>query len=279
MSSFSDMVAYLRKCENMSQKELADKLGVSRSTISMYESGVREPDFETLEALADIFNVNMDTLLGKSGNIVDLGHGEAASVLAQGRFGTGKSGFISALFNEEAVQIAHRFQDLDDHGKGAVRAILDFEEAAVVAERRQNRKKPKSVKPRSDGFEDVDVFDQVSAAGLGNYLDDPISHKEQYPANEVPEGTEFGVRISGISMTPTIPDGATVFVRGQPVIEPGQIGLFLLNGESYCKKLVVDREKREVRLASFNPDFKDRVIEDADTFSTMGRVLGWWPHE
>lgn len=31
----------------------------------MYETGEREPDFETLEALADVFNVNMDTLLGK----------------------------------------------------------------------------------------------------------------------------------------------------------------------------------------------------------------------
>ena len=65
MSSFSDMLAYLRKRDGMSQKELADKLGISRSTIGMYETGEREPDFETLEALADTFNVNMDTLLGK----------------------------------------------------------------------------------------------------------------------------------------------------------------------------------------------------------------------
>ena len=49
----------------MSQKELSEKIGVSRSTIGMYETGEREPDFETLEALADVFNVNMDTLLGK----------------------------------------------------------------------------------------------------------------------------------------------------------------------------------------------------------------------
>ena len=66
MSSFSDMLAYLRKRDGMSQKELADKLGISRSTIGMYETGVREPDFETLEALADAFNLNMDTLLGKA---------------------------------------------------------------------------------------------------------------------------------------------------------------------------------------------------------------------
>ena len=66
MSSFNDMLAYLRKRNGMSQKELAEKIGISRSAVGMYETGEREPDFETLEALADTFNVNMDTLLGKS---------------------------------------------------------------------------------------------------------------------------------------------------------------------------------------------------------------------
>lgn len=66
MPSFADMLAYLRKRAGYSQTELADKLKISRSAIGMYESGKREPDFETLEALADTFNVNMNTLLGKS---------------------------------------------------------------------------------------------------------------------------------------------------------------------------------------------------------------------
>ena len=41
-------------------------LKVSRSTIGMYETGSREPDFETCEAIADIFNVDMDYLLGRT---------------------------------------------------------------------------------------------------------------------------------------------------------------------------------------------------------------------
>lgn len=67
MGNFKDMLKYLRMRNNLSQSELADKLGVSKSTVSMYEVGKREPDFETLEAIADFFNVDMNFLLGKTG--------------------------------------------------------------------------------------------------------------------------------------------------------------------------------------------------------------------
>ncbi len=68
MATFKDMLKYLRNRDHLSQSELADKLGVAKSTISMYEVGKREPDFETLEAIADLFNVDMNFLLGKSGS-------------------------------------------------------------------------------------------------------------------------------------------------------------------------------------------------------------------
>ena len=64
MSSFSENLRYLRKRADMTQPELAQKLGISRSTISMYELGSREPNFETLEAIADFFNVDMNYLTG-----------------------------------------------------------------------------------------------------------------------------------------------------------------------------------------------------------------------
>ena len=65
MAQFGDTLNMLRKRDNLTQKELAEKLGISFSAISMYERGKREPDFETLEAIADYFNVNMNFLLGK----------------------------------------------------------------------------------------------------------------------------------------------------------------------------------------------------------------------
>ena len=47
MPEFKDMLKYFRMREGLSQSELAKKLGVSASRISMYEAGNREPDFET----------------------------------------------------------------------------------------------------------------------------------------------------------------------------------------------------------------------------------------
>lgn len=59
---FSDVLRSLRLKAGLSQEELGKKLGLAKSTISMYESGTREPNLEVLEAIADIFNVDMNTL-------------------------------------------------------------------------------------------------------------------------------------------------------------------------------------------------------------------------
>lgn len=66
MAKLSDMLTFLRKRKGITQQELADKIDISRSAIGMYEAGKREPDLETLEAFADFYNVDMNTLTGRS---------------------------------------------------------------------------------------------------------------------------------------------------------------------------------------------------------------------
>ena len=63
---FKDMLKYLREQKGLSQEKLAELTQLSKSAISMYENGNREPKFETLETLADFFNVDMNTLLDKN---------------------------------------------------------------------------------------------------------------------------------------------------------------------------------------------------------------------
>ena len=66
MSNYALSQSRLRIERGITQEQLASLLKVSRSTIGMYETGSREPDFETCEAIADIFNVDMDYLMGRS---------------------------------------------------------------------------------------------------------------------------------------------------------------------------------------------------------------------
>ena len=53
----------MRKSRQMTQEDLAKAIGQSPSSITMYETGRREPDFETMEALADVFNVPLASLV------------------------------------------------------------------------------------------------------------------------------------------------------------------------------------------------------------------------
>lgn len=66
MGNFHSVLKSLRNEKGLTQGELAEKLNISRSTIGMYENGSREPDYETLEAIADYFNVDIDYLLGRT---------------------------------------------------------------------------------------------------------------------------------------------------------------------------------------------------------------------
>lgn len=66
MANFGPILKNLRTSRGITQGELATMLDVSRSTVGMYETGGREPDFETMEAIADIFNVDMDYLMGRT---------------------------------------------------------------------------------------------------------------------------------------------------------------------------------------------------------------------
>lgn len=59
---FAKRLKELRASRGLTQDDLARELNLVKSSISMYENGKRKPSFEVLEAIADYFNVNMDTL-------------------------------------------------------------------------------------------------------------------------------------------------------------------------------------------------------------------------
>ena len=61
---FNENLRAARERKNMTQKDVADNIGVAKSTSSLYESGNREPNVQTIKKLADLLNVSADDLLG-----------------------------------------------------------------------------------------------------------------------------------------------------------------------------------------------------------------------
>ena len=64
MILFQERLKELRSEKGLSQTELAKELNVSQRSISSWETGFRQPDFETLRLIAEYFDVTTDYLLG-----------------------------------------------------------------------------------------------------------------------------------------------------------------------------------------------------------------------
>lgn len=148
----------------------------------------------------------------------------------------------------------HRFRQLSPRGRAAVINCLAFEYAHM-------EEKPQKLR-------NIRVFLQPATAGLGNYLDDTEAETMEL---EAPEEADIGIRISGDSMEPQIHDGDIVFVKYQPSIEENEIGIFLLNGDAYCKRLGFADGKPV--LISLNGKYSPISINSGDSLVTYGKVL------
>lgn len=257
-----DIINTLKREKGITNAQLAEQAGVTLSTIDKITAGINtNPKLDTLQAICRVLGCTLNDFDDTPRRITK----EAPSGLP-----------------EEALKVAKDYTALSDHGKGAVRAILEYEVKDTILKDDSTIVEPPSVIPlpkakkRQDGFAEIKVYDQPAAAGLGNYLDEPDYHIEQYPVSVIHSKTDFGIIISGDSMEPKIHNGGTVFVQATPSIDPGKIGIFVLNREAYCKKLVVDHEKRQVRLVSINPKYEDIIIRESDDLDTVGLVLGQW---
>ena len=108
------------------------------------------------------------------------------------------------------------------------------------------------------------------SAGTGQFLD-----SGDYELLEVdgtaPPSANYAVRISGDSMAPRYADGQIVYVQQQQMLRRGEIGIFLLNGDAYCKRLAGDGA---AVLESLNLRYPPVPVGEFDDFRVLGKVLG-----
>ena len=120
MADFAVIFKNLRKERGLTQQELADRLGTTKSTISMYERGERRPNFEIAEAITDFFGVDLSYLIGTSDRVTKLtGTHKDDDTADQG----GAAVLLSA--EERDLIRAYRLASADT--RAAARAVLRIE--------------------------------------------------------------------------------------------------------------------------------------------------------
>lgn len=155
--------------------------------------------------------------------------------------------------SEEEKRILELYSLLDARGRNTVLSILEHQVDCS--------KTPSPTIP---------VYEAPAAAGAG--LPVYSDKAELLPLTEdAPQGADFGIRISGDSMEPLFSDGDLVYVEKTEQILSGQIGIFLLNGESLCKKYTVT--EGEAYLVSLNPAYEPIHVLEGDSVRLVGRVI------
>ena len=241
----------LRREKNLSKRELVGILPINYSTYANYESGFREPNSEVLQMLARHFGVSIDYLMGMTEN-------------------RRKADEVAVLTDPEHDHISN-YRQLDAHGKSLVDVVLakELERINFMGAKAQGS-------GNSNGqWVTLRVYQQQASAGLGSYLtDDEDSETMRFVATPVSQKADFCVRIKGDSMEPKICDSDIVFVKASPKIEPDNVGIFVYDGDVYCKRLRIDAKRSVIVLESLNKSYAPKQITQPENLRTIGLVIG-----
>lgn len=121
---FPKRLKQLRKERKLTQEELGKKINVSKVSISGYESGSRNPDTETLKKIADLFDVSIDYLLGRSNAI----------------YSQDESEFLEDIKGSSINELATKF-DLTVDGQKATKEEIDTAIALIKTLRASSQDK------------------------------------------------------------------------------------------------------------------------------------------
>ena len=229
--TLGSILASYRKKKKISQLELADEL-------AKYGVNVSNAAISAWEKDSSVPNANQFLILCKLLGITDI-----------------YNEFIG--FNPEDV-----LAKLNDKGKAKA---LEYISLLLLSE--QFQKKEATVIPFR---RKIKWSLLASSAGTGEFLDDEnfeIIEVEE----EVPEEADFGLALNGDSMEPRYHDKQAVWVQKTDTLNNGEIGIFYLDGMTYCKQL--KRDKSGMFLVSLNSKYEPIKITADSTFKVFGRVL------
>ena len=139
----------------------------------------------------------------------------------------------------------------------------------------------------TETYIEMPVSTLAVSAGVGEFLDEGGFEMIRFPQSAVPSNADFGVRVNGDSMEPVYHDGQIVWVEKRDTLQPGEVGVFIYNGEGYLKIYDLQQPATEemddymdsagvlhqqVILVSYNERYTPKRILPSDSFSIVGRI-------
>lgn len=231
--TFGNRLKQARENKGYNQKQFAERLGVTPTRLNYWEKDKREPDVAIIKQIAQILDVSSDWLIGN--NLINVD--------------------ITLSANEK--QHIKKYRSLDHYGRKAVDSLMDIEleRCSLVVEIPHVIALP--------------MAELKASAGTGQWLGDD-EYTERVNVVDTPEARKANViiEVSGDSMEPLYHDGDTVLVKLQPSIEQGEIGIFIVDGCGYIKKLGYNE------LISVNEDYDNIPLNEYNNVTCVGKAIG-----
>lgn len=241
----TDNLKAARKKSGKTQKEVAEGIGIGQGTYKNYETGAREPNGETLVAIANYFGVTTDYLLGRP--------------TAQPPTDALERLFSEKSFSALEEELIRKYMELPHEARQAVVRFINDATAKALQRKNGTASQKLLVMKRS--------LHKVSA-GTGYDLNDSDAWETvTVKDTEKSRKADFLLEIEGDSMETTFHNGETVCVKQTPSIEVGQIGVFWVDGCGYIKEL------GKGCLISHNSSYDPIPLQGTDN-RCIGRVLG-----
>lgn len=223
----------LRKARGLKQPELAAMLGITKNAVTNWELGLSRPQTGFIPQLCEIFQCTANELFGMP---------------------------------EE-----HRLTDKELKHLRLYRAATPYEQHCVdgLLEVMMESREENLRLECKNKFMPVDIIDLEASAGTGNYLDEWEPDKDAMYLRICRDvcRADAVVTVSGDSMMPTFMNGEQILIQRTDSIEPGQIGIFVVNGDAYVKEYQKDG------LHSHNPKYETIHPAKGDSVYCLGRVL------
>lgn len=165
-----------------------------------------------------------------------------------------------------------------------LRKLHDYRDDLIAT----GKYKPATMHAFEEEYVDMQISTLSVSAGTGTFLDEGNFETVSFPKSAVPDRADFGVRVSGDSMEPVYHDGQIAWVQECSELSPGEVGIFMYDGDGYIKKYdeqePCEAERDEFTdsdgslhmqavLISYNKKYKPKLVSPLVGFSIVGRVL------